>query len=116
MKIKMHTAIICLCLCGCKTWYLTLREEHRLRTIDNSVLTKIFGLKREEVIGDLRKLHKEEHHDSYSLSNIIWVIKQRRMTSTGQVARKGEIRNPCRTCVGKPEEKYYLEGLSVRGG
>jgi hypothetical protein len=38
---------------------LTLREEHRLRVFENRVLRKIFGLKRDEIIGGWRKLHKE---------------------------------------------------------
>jgi hypothetical protein len=29
----------------------------------NRVLRKIFGLKREEISEDWRKLHNEEHHD-----------------------------------------------------
>jgi hypothetical protein len=33
-----------------KTWSLTLKEvEYRLRVYENSMLRKIFGLKREEV-------------------------------------------------------------------
>jgi hypothetical protein len=32
---------------------------------------KIFGLKREEVKGEWRRLHKEELHNFYSLPNII---------------------------------------------
>jgi len=27
----------------CETWSLTLREEHRLRVLENRVLRKIFG-------------------------------------------------------------------------
>jgi hypothetical protein len=37
-------------LCGCETWSLTLREEHRLRVFENRVLRRIFGLKRDEVM------------------------------------------------------------------
>jgi hypothetical protein len=36
-------------LYGCKTWFLTLREEHILRVFENRVLSKIFGPKREDV-------------------------------------------------------------------
>jgi hypothetical protein len=38
-----------------ETWYLTLREEHRLRVFENRVLRRIFGPKRDEVTGDWRK-------------------------------------------------------------
>jgi hypothetical protein len=34
-------------LYGCKTWSLTLREEHRLKVFKNRVLRRIFGPKRE---------------------------------------------------------------------
>jgi hypothetical protein len=50
-------------LYGCKTWSLTLKEEHRLRVFENSVLRKIFGPKRDEVTGEWRRLHKEELDD-----------------------------------------------------
>jgi len=48
------------CLYGCETWSLTLRKEHRLRVFENRVLRRIFGLKRDEVTGEWRKLHNEE--------------------------------------------------------
>jgi hypothetical protein len=51
---------------GCETWYLTLREEHRLRVFENRVLGRVFGPKRDEVTGGLRKLHNEEHHNLYA--------------------------------------------------
>jgi hypothetical protein len=43
---------------GCETWSLTLREEHRLKVFENRVLRRIFGSKRDKVIGGSRKLHK----------------------------------------------------------
>jgi hypothetical protein len=54
-------------LYGCETWSLTLREEHRLRVFEKRVLRRIFGPKRDEVTGELRKLHNEELRDLYSL-------------------------------------------------
>jgi hypothetical protein len=47
-------------LYACEPWSLTLREEHRLRVFENRVLRRIFGPKRDEVTGDLRKLHKSQ--------------------------------------------------------
>jgi hypothetical protein len=44
----------------CETWSLILTEGHRLRVFENRVLRTIFGPKRDEVIGGLRKLHNEE--------------------------------------------------------
>jgi hypothetical protein len=43
-----------------------LREERRLRVFENRVLRKIFGPKRDEITGELRKLHTEELNDLYS--------------------------------------------------
>jgi hypothetical protein len=37
------TTILPVVLYGCETWSLTLREEHRLRLFENSVLRRIFG-------------------------------------------------------------------------
>jgi hypothetical protein len=59
--------------------FLTLREEHRLRVSENRVLKRIFGLRRDEVMGDWRKLHNEELHNLYSSPNIIRMIKSRGM-------------------------------------
>jgi hypothetical protein len=58
-----------------ETWFLTLREGHRLRVIENGVLRRICGPKRDEVTGEWRKLHKEELRDLYSSSSIIRIIK-----------------------------------------
>jgi hypothetical protein len=66
-------------LCGCETWSLTLREEHKLRVFENRVLRKIFEPKRDEVIGGWRKLHNEGLHNMYSSPSIIRMIKSRRM-------------------------------------
>jgi len=60
------------------TWSSTFREEHRLRLLENNVLRKTLGPKRDEVIGDWRRLHKEELYDLYSPNtSIIRVIKSK---------------------------------------
>ena len=90
LKIKVYkTIILPVLLYGCETWSLTLREERRLRVLENRVLRGIFGCKRDEVIGEWRKLHNEELNDLYSSPNIVWVIKSRRMRWVGHVARMG---------------------------
>jgi len=43
--------ILYVVLYGCETWSLALREEHRLRVLENRVLRGIFALKWEEVAG-----------------------------------------------------------------
>jgi hypothetical protein len=40
---------------GCETWFLTLREEHRLRVFENRVLRRMFGPKWVEVTEEWRK-------------------------------------------------------------
>jgi hypothetical protein len=45
---------------------------------ENRVLRRIFGPKRDEVIGEWRRLRNGELN-LYSPPNIIWVIKSRRM-------------------------------------
>jgi hypothetical protein len=57
------TIIFPVVLNGCETWSLTLREENRLRVFQNRVLRRIFGLKRDEVTVEWRKLHNKELHD-----------------------------------------------------
>jgi hypothetical protein len=65
-------------LFGCETCSLTLREEYRLRVLENRVLRRIFGPKRDEVTGEWRKLHNDELRDLYSSTSIIRKIKSRR--------------------------------------
>ena len=50
---------------GCETWLLTLREKSRMRVFQNRVWRRIFGPKRDMVIGEWRKLHNEELNDLY---------------------------------------------------
>jgi hypothetical protein len=74
-------------LYGCEAWSLTIREEHKLRVFQNRVLRRIFGPKKDEVAGGWRKLHNKALHDLYSSSNIIRIIKSRRMRWAWHVAR-----------------------------
>jgi hypothetical protein len=69
---------------------------------ENRVLRRIFVPKRDEVMGDWRKLHNEEFHNLYFSPSIISVIKWGRMRWAGHIARKGEKRNAYRILVGKP--------------
>jgi hypothetical protein len=60
-KIRIYkTIILPTDLYGCETWSLTLREEHRLRAIENRVGRRIIGLKRDEVKGEWRNVRNEE--------------------------------------------------------
>jgi hypothetical protein len=46
------------------------REECRLRVLENRVLRRIFGPKRDEVTGEWRRLHNKELYALYSSPNI----------------------------------------------
>jgi hypothetical protein len=85
-----------------------LREERWLRVFENRVLRRVVGPKRDEVTGKWRKIHNEELNYLYSLPNIEWVVKSRRMRWAGHVARMGEDRGVHRVLVGKPEGKRPL--------
>jgi hypothetical protein len=59
VKVTVYNTIIMpVVLYECETWSLTLREKHRLRVFENRVLRRIFGPKRDEAMGEWRKLQK----------------------------------------------------------
>jgi hypothetical protein len=71
IKIKIYkTASLSLVLYGGKTWSLILREERRLRVVENRVLRRIFGPKRGEVT-ECSRLHNGKLYDPYFSPNII---------------------------------------------
>jgi hypothetical protein len=83
-----------------------LRKKRRLRVFENSVLSRIFGPKRDEVTGEQRRLH--------SSPNIIRAIKPRRMRQAQHVARMGD-RRAYRVWRGNPTERNHLENPRVDG-
>jgi len=97
-----------------ETLSLILREELRLRVFENRVLMRILEPKRDEVTGEWRKLHNEELNDLYSSTNIVRVIKSRRLIWAGHVAGMGEKRGVYSVLVGKPEGKRPLGRLRRR--
>jgi hypothetical protein len=72
------------------------------------MLERIFGLKRDKVTGEWRKLHNEELNDLYSSPTIVWIIKLKRMRWAGHEAHIGKGRGMYRVLVVKPEEKRPL--------
>jgi hypothetical protein len=100
VKVKIYkTIILPVVLYECETWSLTLREEHRLTVFENRVLRRIFGPKRDEVTGELRKLHNEGLRNLHSSPDIIRQVKSRRMRWVGHMARMGEDRNMYKVLV-----------------
>jgi hypothetical protein len=83
-------------------------EERRLRVFGNMALRRIFGTKRDEVTREWSKIHNEELSDLCSSPNFVRVIKSRRMTWAGHVARMGGRRGVYRVLMGKPEGKRAL--------
>ena len=79
-----------------------------LRVFENRVLGRIFGPKVDEVTGEWRKRHDGKLNDLYCSSNIIRVIKSRRMKWAGHVAHMGERRGAYRDLVGKSEGRRAL--------
>jgi hypothetical protein len=103
-----ETIILPAVLYMCETWSLQLREEHRVRVCESEVLRRIFGLKRDEIIGGWGKLSKKELHNLYSSANIVRMIESRRMRWSGHIAGMGWKRHACRFLVGKYEGKRPL--------
>jgi hypothetical protein len=109
VRVKIYkTIILPVVLIGCETWSLKLREEHKLRVFENRVLRRIFGPKRDQVMGEWRKLHSEELHNLFSSPDTIRQVKSRRMRWAGHVACMGEKRKVYKVLVGKPEGKRPL--------
>jgi hypothetical protein len=112
LKINIYrTTIFPVVLYECETWSVTLRQEHRLRVLQNTVLRKIFGPKRDEVLREWRRLNNKEIYDLYSLPNIIWVMKAR-MRWVGYVAIWGtEVHTGF--WWGNLRRKDYMENLGT---
>jgi hypothetical protein len=71
MEVRIYILISSLSRLG-----LSHKEKNLdLRVFENRVLRRIFGRKREEVIGDWRRLHNEERHKLYALQNFIRMIE-----------------------------------------
>jgi hypothetical protein len=80
LKIRIYKiTVLPVVLYGCETCSLTLREDPRLRVFENRALRRIFGHKREEVVGG------------------VW-----------RVARLAEVRNAYKILVGKHAGKRAL--------
>jgi hypothetical protein len=72
------------------------------------VLKRIFGPKREEMVGGWRRLHSEEIYNFFASPNIIRVMKSRTMRWAGHVTRMIQVTNVYNILVGKYEKKRPL--------
>jgi hypothetical protein len=52
VKVRIYkTIILPVVLYRCESWSLAVREEHKLKVFENRVLRRIFGPKRDRVMG-----------------------------------------------------------------
>jgi hypothetical protein len=71
------------------------------------MLKKMYGPKVDYMAGGCRKLHNERHN-LYSSTNMIRMMKSRRMRWAGHVNSTGEKLNAYRILAEKPEGKISL--------
>jgi hypothetical protein len=79
------------------------------------VLRRIYGPRRDEVTGEWRKLHNEELNDLYSLSNIVQMIKSKRMRKAGHIVHMGGGEAYKEFWWGNLRERDHLGDPSVDG-
>jgi hypothetical protein len=81
-------------------------QKYKPRVFDRRLLRKIFRLKRVEVRGEWRRLHKQELYNLYSTPNTIRVMKSRRWA--GHVVRMGDRRCTYRVLMWSSDWKRQL--------
>ena len=105
VNIKVYRIIILsVVLYGCEASSPTFRKEHRLKFSECRPLRKIFGSKKEEVTGELRRLRKEVLGNQHTLPNISRMMKSRKMRWARHLARVGDRKAAYCVLVGRPEE------------
>ena len=72
---------------GCKTWSVVIRGKNMCWGCSITWYWATDWPERVEVIGEWRRLHKEEFHDLYCSPDIIRAIEWRRMRGAGHAAR-----------------------------
>ena len=87
-------------VCGCETWSLTPKEEHRMRVFENRVLRKIFGPMGDEVMGEWRRLYGRKFSSSLLTKYSGDHITKNKMSKASSMY--GERRGAYRVLVRKP--------------
>jgi hypothetical protein len=83
-------------------------KEHRLGVLDNKVLRRIFGPKREELTGGWRKLLNDSFTKYFQGDE----IKESKM---GGTYMHWEVRDAYKILVTKLKERDYVEDLCIDG-
>jgi len=76
-------------------------------------LREIFRRKRDEVIGEWRRLRKEELYNLYTSLNVTWAFRSRGKGRAGHVARMRREEVHQRFWWGNLRERDHLEVLGV---
>jgi hypothetical protein len=74
---------------------------------ENRVVRRIFGLKRNKIIGGWRKIHDEKLHNLHPSTNISRRLKYRWMRLAGHAAFRGEKRNAYRELRQSQKERDH---------
>jgi hypothetical protein len=98
------TTILLVMLDGFEKWSVILREERWLRVFENTVLR--FVPRRDEVIGEWRRLRNEKLYDLYVTN--IYSVNPRRMKWMGHAACTEVRRGAYRALVGRRERSRPL--------
>ena len=99
----------------CETWSIKLTEKRGLRVLDNMILRKTFGPKKDEMSEEWKRLHNEELYDVYSSPGITRVIKSRKMRWAVYVERMGREDTNTGLWYINLRERDLLENPGVNG-
>ena len=103
LLLQLISIIMPVVLYACEVWSLTLREKRRLTYLK----TESWGeyLDPTGMNGERRTRHNQELHCLYRSHNIVRVIKSRRLSWAGHVARMKEGRSVFKILTGTPTGK-----------